>query len=82
MAALSSIFSFSDDSMRYEYPFVLKAVERTGSECCWCSWDELCRGCPIPCNNHDFDFGASHLAIDWDQTALHLRYLTNQERVS
>ena len=74
--------SFSDDSLGYEYPFVLKVVQRGGSWCAWCPWHRFCRGCALPCSAKEFKFGASYLAIDWDQTALHLRYLANQEKAS
>jgi hypothetical protein len=65
----------------YEYPFVLKVVQRGGNWCAWCPWHRFCRGCALPCSAKEFEFGASYLAIDWDQTALHLRYLANQEKV-
>ncbi|KAG1684339.1 Ubiquitin carboxyl-terminal hydrolase 32 [Nymphon striatum] len=70
-----------DDSLGYEYPFVLKAVESDGLVCSWCPWFRFCRGCRIECNNLEFLFGASHIAIDWDPTALHLRYQTAQEKL-
>jgi ubiquitin carboxyl-terminal hydrolase 6/32 len=80
---MSNIFClhFSDDSLGYEYPFVLKVVQRGGCWCAWCPWHRFCRGCALPCSTKEFEFGASYLAIDWDQTALHLRYLANQEKV-
>ena len=40
----------------------------------------FCRGCELPCTAKEFSFCASYIAIDWDQTALHLRYLSNQEK--
>ena len=66
---------FSDDSLRYEYPFTLKLVLRDGSWCSQCQWHRFCRGCALPCSGDDLfvDSPSSHLAIDWDQTALHLR---------
>ncbi|PSN41510.1 hypothetical protein C0J52_07225 [Blattella germanica] len=70
-----------DDSLGYEFPFVLKAVQKDGSQCAWCPWYRFCRGCRIQCCDAEFNFGSSHLAIDWDPTALHLRYQTSQERV-
>ena len=42
----------------------------------------FCRGCRIECNSEDFNFGSSFIAIDWEPTALHLRYQTTNERVS
>jgi len=74
-------FLNSDDSLGYEFPFVLKAVQKDGSQCAWCPWYRFCRGCRIQCCDAEFNFGSSHLAIDWDPTALHLRYQTSQERV-
>ena len=71
---------FSDDSLGYEYPFVLKVVQFGGSWCAWCPWHRFCRGCELPCTNDEFSFAASYIAIDWDPTALHLRYLAVQEK--
>ncbi|CAI6345795.1 unnamed protein product [Macrosiphum euphorbiae] len=68
-----------DDSLGYEFPFVLKAVNREGTLCAWCPWYRFCRGCTILCCDTDFNFAANHIAIDWDPTALHLRYQTSQE---
>ena len=50
-----------------------------GSWCALCPWHEFCRGCTLPCTDQSFNYAASVLAIDWDQTALHLRYLSAQE---
>lgn len=30
--------SCSDDSLKYEYPFTLKAVQKDGFTCAWCPW--------------------------------------------
>ena len=73
-------YIFSDDSLGYEYPFVLKVVQFGGSWCAWCPWHRFCRGCELPCTNDEFSFAASYIAIDWDPTALHLRYLAVQEK--
>ncbi|XP_077995197.1 ubiquitin carboxyl-terminal hydrolase 32-like isoform X2 [Glandiceps talaboti] len=70
-----------DDSMGYEYPFVLKAVQRDGITCAWCPWYRFCRGCKIDCVDDDFAVGSAYIAIDWDPTALHLRYQSSQERI-
>ena len=69
-----------DDSLGYEYPFVLKTVSPGGSWCSSCSWDRMCRGCSLPCSSLQLSLSSSFLAIDWDPTALHLRYLAAQER--
>ncbi|XP_075218366.1 ubiquitin specific protease 32 isoform X2 [Lycorma delicatula] len=69
-----------DDSLGYEFPFVLKAVNKEGSVCAWCPWTSFCRGCRIQCSDAEFSFGCSCLAIDWDPTALHLRYQTALEK--
>lgn len=66
--------------MRQEYPFTLKTVQKDGSWCSVCDWHRFCRGCTLQCSNEVFDFRSSYLAIDWDQTALHLRYRSAQER--
>lgn len=60
---------------------MLKVVQEGGSFCAWCPWHRFCRGCELPCTTaKNFAFCASYIAIDWDQTALHLRYLSNQEK--
>ncbi|CAN0056591.1 unnamed protein product [Lampetra planeri] len=71
-----------DDSLGYQYPFTLSAVQKDGVTCAWCPWYRFCRGCKIECNTVVF-VGSSgvYIAIDWDPTALHLRYQTAQERV-
>ena len=69
-----------DDSLGYEYPFVLKTVSSGGNWCSCCSWDRMCRGCPLSCSPVQPQLSSSFLAIDWDPTALHLRYLAVQER--
>ena len=38
-----------DDSLGYEYPFVLKSVTSGGCWCAICPWDRMCRGCALPC---------------------------------
>lgn len=60
----------------------MKAVNREGTLCSWCPWYRFCRGCSILCSDAYFTFAANHIAIDWDPTALHLRYQTSQESVS
>ncbi|XP_023240605.1 ubiquitin carboxyl-terminal hydrolase 32-like, partial [Centruroides sculpturatus] len=70
-----------DDSLGYEYPFTLKAVQKDGLLCALCPWYSFCRGCRIECCDADFNFSAAYIAIDWDPTALHLRYQASQELV-
>ncbi|XP_034237598.1 ubiquitin carboxyl-terminal hydrolase 32 isoform X2 [Thrips palmi] len=79
--AVSNHAQDCDDSLGYEFPFILKAVGSTGIQCAWCPWYEFCRGCRIQCNDTEFKMSSSYLAVDWDPTALHLRYQTSQERV-
>jgi len=69
-----------DDSLGYEYPFVLRAVKSGGGWCSWCAWSKMCRGCPIPDSTLPLSTPSSFLAIDWEPTALHLRYLAGAER--
>ena len=69
-----------DDSLGYEYPFVLKTVTSGGCWCAACPWDRMCRGCSLPCTAAPLALASSFFAIDWDPTALHLRYLAAQER--
>lgn len=79
--AVSNHAQDCDDSLGYEFPFILKAVNSTGTQCASCPWYSFCRGCRIQCNDTEFKMSNSYLAIDWDPTALHLRYQTSQERV-
>lgn len=120
-------FGYSDDSLGYEFPFILRTVVGGGNVCALCPWTNFCRGCEIPCNdepllrgtittgcnlstpkmrnsssrtqiivsNHfehvnvasflnrgtDLNLSAINIAIDWDPTALHLRYQSTRERV-
>ncbi|KYB26971.1 ubiquitin carboxyl-terminal hydrolase 32 isoform X2 [Tribolium castaneum] len=76
-----------DDSLGYEFPFTLKAVLQGGQICAICHWTQFCRGCTLPCSN---DLVVDHcrgnlngmcIAIDWDPTALHLRYQSNREKL-
>lgn len=41
----------------------------------------FCRGCKIDCTEERASIGNANIAVDWDPTALHLRYQTSQERV-
>ncbi|CAG9815061.1 unnamed protein product [Phaedon cochleariae] len=76
-----------DDSLGYEFPFTLKAVLQGGQICAICHWTRFCRGCAIPCTDDlvvDFCNGAQHnmcISIDWDPTALHLRYQSSREKL-
>uniref|UniRef100_A0A8D8Y4L7 ubiquitinyl hydrolase 1 n=1 Tax=Cacopsylla melanoneura TaxID=428564 RepID=A0A8D8Y4L7_9HEMI len=72
-----------DDSLGYEYPFVLKAVTPDGLMCSLCPWIKFCLGCKLACDDTEFLYNAAsstHLAIDWDPTALHLRYQSSLEK--
>lgn len=83
-----TIAVISDDSLGYEFPFTLKAVLQGGQICAICHWTQFCRGCDLPCDDNcifDICRGAQNsmcIAIDWDPTALHLRYQSNREKVS
>lgn len=76
-----------DDSLGYEFPFTLKAVLQGGQICALCHWTQFCRGCRIPCTEEllfEFCNGGQNImcvAIDWDPTALHLRYQSCREKV-
>ncbi|XP_064618756.1 ubiquitin carboxyl-terminal hydrolase 32-like [Lineus longissimus] len=70
-----------DDSLGYEYPFTLKKVQKDGVTCAKCPWYQFCRGCRIDCDASVFRFASSYIAIDWEPTAIHLRYQTSQEKV-
>ncbi|NXK92600.1 UBP32 hydrolase, partial [Formicarius rufipectus] len=70
-----------DDSMGYQYPFTLRVVQKDGNSCAWCPWYRFCRGCKIECSEDRACVGSACIAVDWDPTALHLRYQTSQERI-
>ncbi|XP_034024912.1 ubiquitin carboxyl-terminal hydrolase 32 [Thalassophryne amazonica] len=70
-----------DDSLGYQYPFTLRAVGKDGNSCAWCPWYRFCRGCTVKCTEDQASLGNSYIAVDWDPTALHLRYQTSQERI-
>ncbi|XP_017548184.2 ubiquitin carboxyl-terminal hydrolase 32-like [Pygocentrus nattereri] len=70
-----------DDSLGYQYPFTLRVVQGDGNSCAWCPWYRFCRGCTIECNDDRAAVGNVCIAVDWDPTALHLRYQTSQERL-
>ncbi|KAK5929798.1 hypothetical protein CgunFtcFv8_011000 [Champsocephalus gunnari] len=70
-----------DDSMGYQYPFTLRVVGKDGTSCAWCPWYRFCRGCTIECSEDRASVGNAYIAVDWDPTALHLRYQTSQERI-
>lgn len=64
----------SDDANRY--PFILRLVDTTHIRCGKCDWTRLCIGCVLPLNDSPVELRpvGVRLAIDWDTTALHLRY--------
>ncbi|KAI1893379.1 hypothetical protein AGOR_G00123130 [Albula goreensis] len=70
-----------DDSLGYQYPFTLRVVQKDGNSCAWCPWYRFCRGCTVDCNEDRAALGNAYIAVDWDPTALHLRYQTSQERI-
>ncbi|XP_045069861.1 ubiquitin carboxyl-terminal hydrolase 32-like isoform X1 [Coregonus clupeaformis] len=70
-----------DDSMGYQYPFTLRVVGKDGTSCAWCPWYRFCRGCAVDCTEDRASVGNACIAVDWDPTALHLRYQTSQERI-
>ncbi|XP_064206153.1 ubiquitin carboxyl-terminal hydrolase 32-like [Anguilla rostrata] len=69
-----------DDSLGYQYPFTLRVVQKDGNSCAWCPWYRFCRGCTVHCNEDQAAVWNAYIAVDWDPTALHLRYQTSQER--
>ncbi|XP_016852445.2 ubiquitin carboxyl-terminal hydrolase 32 isoform X1 [Anolis carolinensis] len=71
-----------DDSLGYQYPFTLRVVQKDGNSCAWCPWYRFCHGCKIDCSEERAHMGNANLAVDWDPTALHLRYQTSQERIA
>ncbi|XP_071945533.1 ubiquitin carboxyl-terminal hydrolase 32-like isoform X2 [Antedon mediterranea] len=71
----------AEDGSRQFYPYTLKAVQKDGLTCAWCPWYRFCRGCEIVCDSLKFNHGTAYIAVDWEPTALHLRYQSSQERV-
>nr|CAB3267554.1 ubiquitin carboxyl-terminal hydrolase 32 [Phallusia mammillata] len=70
-----------DDSLGSQYPFMLRCVENCGLACGnKCPWFSFCNGCQIPCDDGSWEQASGFLAIDWDPTALHLRYQPTVER--
>ena len=41
----------------------------------------FCQGCAIPCDDGPLGTAVKYVAVDWDPTALHLKYQHAQERV-
>lgn len=70
----------SRDSPQQKYPFTLKMVQKDGLNCALCPWYRFCRGCDIPCTEEPLGPGVAFIAVEWDPTALHLRYQASQER--
>lgn len=73
-----------DDSLGYRYPFVLRWVSARGLACGICPWYRFCRGCSLAADSTaslPLSQMPAFLAIDWDPIALHLRYLTVQEKM-
>uniref|UniRef100_A0A3Q4MGY3 ubiquitinyl hydrolase 1 n=1 Tax=Neolamprologus brichardi TaxID=32507 RepID=A0A3Q4MGY3_NEOBR len=68
-------------SSNIKYPFTLRVVGKDGNSCAWCPWYRFCRGCTIECTEDRAAVGNAYIAVDWDPTALHLRYQTSQERI-
>ena len=80
-----NFFSFfhSDDSLHSTFPFTLRCTQACGLLCGnQCSWYRFCYGCHIPCNDQLWQQSSKYIAIDWDPTALHLRYQPSVEKVS
>jgi len=95
---VSLIYFYSDDSLGYEFPFTLKVVQANGIHCGLCPWTKFCKGCPLPPTPEPLPLpsGAAGvptntavegvlnycIAVDWEPTALHLRYQTSLEKVT
>lgn len=78
-----------DDSLGYSFPFTLRMVAAGGRICSMCPWTKFCRGCEIKCTDDlvpwenistDRDSCDRWVAIDWEPTALHLRYQSGREK--
>lgn len=70
-----------DESLGSRYPFRLKCVRSCGMLCGrGCPWYDYCIGCHLPCNDELWQQNTIYIAIDWDPTALHLRYQLSAEK--
>lgn len=62
-----------------DFPFRLSFCNWTGSGCALCPWYKLCQGCPLPTRGAVTVPEGAWLGVDWDLTALHLRYQHSTE---
>ena len=53
----------------------------SGTELFLVCFYRFCRGCKLECNSELYNYRSCYIAVDWEPTALHLRYQTSQERV-
>ena len=69
---------------RLNYPTVAKGIYlKNNKNVTYCVvYGRFCRGCKLECNTETCVQGCHYIAVDWEPTALHLRYQTSQERVS
>ncbi|KAK4012122.1 hypothetical protein OUZ56_021219 [Daphnia magna] len=84
---------YRDDSLGYEFPFTLKVVQANGIHCGICPWTKFCKGCPLAPTPDPLPNGSETnssyiegvlnycIAVDWEPTALHLRYQTSLEKI-
>ncbi len=49
--------------------------------CVFVCVSRFCRGCTIPCDYGQVGHIGKFIAIDWNETAFHLKYVMAQERV-
>ncbi|CAK8672621.1 unnamed protein product [Clavelina lepadiformis] len=70
-----------DQSLGSQFPFTLRSVRQCGLLCGnSCPWFRFCKGCLIQCDDEVWKQSSEYIAIDWDATALHLRYQTSAEK--
>uniref|UniRef100_A0A3P8ZZ19 Ubiquitin carboxyl-terminal hydrolase 32 n=1 Tax=Esox lucius TaxID=8010 RepID=A0A3P8ZZ19_ESOLU len=72
---------FSLRSLRRQLLRVVINVPGGGCADCVVVPLRFCRGCTVECNDDLAAVGNAFMAVDWDPTALHLRYQTSQERI-
>uniref|UniRef100_A0A914XR81 ubiquitinyl hydrolase 1 n=1 Tax=Plectus sambesii TaxID=2011161 RepID=A0A914XR81_9BILA len=70
----------ADEGRHDDYPFTLKLVDENFEHCSKCEWFQFCYGCSIVVSDQVIaDIGVCNIAVDWEPTALYLRYQHSAE---
>ncbi|XP_038217361.1 ubiquitin carboxyl-terminal hydrolase 32-like [Zerene cesonia] len=62
-----------DDSLGYEFPFTLRAVDGAGAWCARCGWPALCRGCALPADGRPLLLPAAPRPPEPEESDTHAR---------